>query len=225
MRYVASGTMSQERLHVRFGACTLDSQARELRRDGRPVDLSAKAFDLLAELLRERPAVVTKERLRDLLWPKTFVAETSLPRLVAEVRKAIGDDDPEAPLVRTVHRFGYAFAGAAVDVPPSAHAAAGTLLWAGRHVTLAPGPNLMGREPDCLVRIVSPRVSRHHARITAGIDGTTIEDLESKNGTFVGGMRLTAPRRLEDGDEILIGSELLTYCAPSEGSTQTGSSG
>jgi pSer/pThr/pTyr-binding forkhead associated (FHA) protein len=61
------------------------------------------------------------------------------------------------------------------------------------------------------VRIVSSTVSRVHARLL--VDGTqaTIEDMESKNGTYVGGTRLQAPARLSPGDEIRIGSVRLVW--------------
>ena len=57
-------------------------------------------------------------------------------------------------------------------------------------------------------------MSRHHARIrVAGIDAT-IEDLESKNGTFLRGDRLTAPASLNDGDEIGLGSVVVRFRRP-----------
>jgi len=65
-------------------------------------------------------------------------------------------------------------------------------------------------------------VSRRHARITISADEATIEDLESKNGTFVTDRRLDEATRLVDGDSIRIGSVLLTFTAiRSPGSTQT----
>ena len=50
---------------------------------------------------------------------------------------------------------------------------------------LAEGSNLVGRERDCAVRIDSPSVSRHHARILVIQGEATVEDLGSKNGTYV----------------------------------------
>ncbi len=68
----------------------------------------------------------------------------------------------------------------------------------------------------------SPDVSRRHARITIAGDEATIEDLESKNGTFVMDRRLQAATRLVDGDMIRLGSFQLTFTAVrSRGSTET----
>src|SRR5260221_6693276 len=98
------------RLH--FGACVFDAKSRELLRDGARQDLSPKAFQFLELLLKARPRAVTKHEIHEQLWPDAFVSDSSLPRLEAEVRAAIGDDAKKHRLLRTVHRFGYAFFGA-----------------------------------------------------------------------------------------------------------------
>jgi pSer/pThr/pTyr-binding forkhead associated (FHA) protein len=54
-------------------------------------------------------------------------------------------------------------------------------------------------------------VSRRHARIVVTGDATVLEDLGSKNGTFLHGERVTSPVRVTDGDEIHIGSLLVTF--------------
>ena len=73
-----------------------------------------------------------------------------------------------------------------------------------RHV-LSDGVNSVGREPSSTVCINDPSVSRGHARITIENDQATIEDLNSKNGTQVMGELLSAPRVLNDGDEVEFG--------------------
>ena len=93
-------------MSVRFGDCVFDLEARELWRGRERVALSPKAFALLALLIADRPRPLTHARLRDALWPDASVGYTSLARVVTEVRKALGD----ASLVRTVPRYGYAFA-------------------------------------------------------------------------------------------------------------------
>ena len=70
----------------RFDDMTIDAETRQLWRGGREVHLSPKAFDLLALLVARRPAAVSKIAIRELLWPDTFVSETNLPALVAEIR-------------------------------------------------------------------------------------------------------------------------------------------
>lgn len=58
----------------------------------------------------------------------------------------------------------------------------------------------IGRGPENSLRIQSPSVSRHHARITVEDGEFFLSDLGSKNGTFVSGRRITGPARLADGD-------------------------
>jgi pSer/pThr/pTyr-binding forkhead associated (FHA) protein len=74
-----------------------------------------------------------------------------------------------------------------------------------RRFVLAPGVNLIGREPNCGVCINDASVSRGHARITIEDGVATLEDLKSKNGTSVMGEPITAPTVLKDGDEVEFG--------------------
>ncbi|HVO12773.1 MAG TPA: winged helix-turn-helix domain-containing protein [Vicinamibacteria bacterium] len=112
-------------MRLRFGECTFDPDARELRRAGELVPLSPRAFTLLALLLAHRPRALSHEWLRDALWPDTAVGYTSLAQVVTEVRKAVGDDARAGTIVRTVPRFGYAFAGEVVEEPGAAPAEEG----------------------------------------------------------------------------------------------------
>ncbi len=63
---------------------------------------------------------------------------------------------------------------------------------------------ILGRDPDCEIVIPLRQVSRRHTRIAPGEAGTTIEDLGSKNGTYLNGRRLQDTAILEEGDEIQI---------------------
>ena len=81
---------------------------------------------------------------------------------------------------------------------------------------------MLGREDDADVVIDDTSVSRHHAVITICGEDAVIEDLESKNGTFVGSQRIEAPAGLRDGDRITLGSARLTFTAqPRTASTVT----
>jgi pSer/pThr/pTyr-binding forkhead associated (FHA) protein len=79
------------------------------------------------------------------------------------------------------------------------------LLLEDREVALQPGENLLGRVDDGVVWIEAPTVSRRHARILVEHDRAVIEDLGSKNGTFVRGKRISAPTLLAAGDVIGLG--------------------
>ena len=200
---------------VRFGACVLDSERRELRRGGEPVHLSPKAYELLLALLEQRPQPLSKADLRGRLWPSTFVHEANLPNLVAELRVAIGDDARRPRFVRTVHSFGYAFSGPVTegDAPPES-AEPNPFLYCLQGptglATLVEGDHVLGRGHESAIHLDAPSVSRRHARLQLAHGQAVIEDLGSRHGTFVRGERLTGPQRLEDGDEFSLGSVRLT---------------
>jgi DNA-binding winged helix-turn-helix (wHTH) protein len=220
-------------VQVSFGRFVFDSEARELRRDGEPLHLSPKAFLLLEALLENRPKALSKADLNDQLWPNTFVVEANLANLVAEIRAVLSDDPRRPRFVRTVHGFGYAFreggggvlshhpAPAPGAASPEA-AAAHRLVWGQRVIPLAPGASVIGRAGDAAVRIDAPGVSRRHARILVGRGHATLEDLGSKNGTYLRERRLEAPAPLHDGDAFRVGGQLLVYhSSPLEDPTLT----
>ena len=204
-------------MRLRFGEFELDEEARELRRVGRRIEVRPKVLELLEALVRVRPRAMARVELSDRLWPGTAVAYTSLPGVVAELRQALGDDPQKPRFVRTVRGFGYAFVADAVPTasePARRASVLCALMWCGREVALREGETLIGRTEDCAIRIDSGRISRRHARIVIDADGSaTLEDLGSKNGTFLRGSRLTGAARLVDGDEIAVGSALLVFRA------------
>lgn len=63
---------------------------------------------------------------------------------------------------------------------------------------------ILGRDSDCDIIIPMRQVSRHHTRLYPGPDGAIIEDLDSKNGTYVNGSLVQEPVTLKDGDELQI---------------------
>ncbi|SRR6266540_2557506 len=199
-------------MRVRFGDCVMDSDTRELLRSGRPVHVSPRAFDLLRLLVEKRPKALSKDDLHERLWPRTFVSDSTLTGLIREVRAAVGDKARRPRYLRTLPAFGYAFCGDATEVAPDPRRRSDKsyrLLWKGRDVTLVEGETVLGRGPDCAVWIDDESVSRRHARIR--IDGVTaqLEDLGSRNGTFVNGRHVESAE-LADGDEIRLGSVNLT---------------
>jgi DNA-binding winged helix-turn-helix (wHTH) protein len=212
---------------VLFGDFVLDLDARELRRGGEPVLLSPKAFQLLEVLAGNRPKALSKAALQEHLWPNTFVVEKNLVNLIAEIREALGDDAAEPRFVRTIHRFGYAFRDE-TEKPRARREAIPTpdvrfrLVWAGGRAGLGEGEHVLGRDPDLKLFLDASDVSRRHALIRIAGDEATIDDLDSKNGTFVGDRRVGSATRLADGDAIRIGSVRLTFTAVrSRGSTET----
>jgi DNA-binding winged helix-turn-helix (wHTH) protein len=200
---------------ILLGDCELLREARMLRRDGDALPLSPKAFELLTLLLDERPRAIPKETLHERLWPDTFVSDASLHNLVAELRSALGDDPRSPRFIRTLHRFGYAFEGAVVEIDSAESSSGGSLFWGTREFQLVPGENVIGRSSECRVNLGSSTVSRHHARILLADGRALLQDLGSKNGTLLNGAKTEGSVALEDGDEIRLGSIELTYRANS----------
>ena len=207
-------------LRVTFGDCLFDSETRQLFREGRQVHLSPKAFRLLETLLEGRPRALSKAEIHGKIWPDAFVSEVTLASLIAEIRDAIGEEDPkDARFIRTVHGFGYAFAGAASDVAASGPPAGDSfwkVVWDGREIALTQGETILGRGQSARIRIASENVSRRHARILVTQDAVTVEDLGSRNGVYVRDNRIRTLQPLRDGDTIRIGPATLTLRRVSE---------
>jgi DNA-binding winged helix-turn-helix (wHTH) protein len=207
-------------VRLRFGDCLLDTSVRELQRRGKAVPLSPKAFRLLEVLAERRPTAVSQDELRTLLWPDTMMGGTTLARLVSDVRTAIGDNGRESgELIRTVHRFGYAFSGTATEeitAAPNVSMTGYAVQWGAQLVPLATGENVIGRSPDALITIASPKVSRRHASIHVASKRVSIEDLGSRNGTYVGERKIALRVDLKHGDRIGIGPAMLIFYASSD---------
>jgi len=210
-------------LRLLLGTAVFDSESRELVRDGRRVDVSTKALALLELLARERPRALSKEELSEALWPDVVVAEGSLMSLVSELRRALGDTRKGAAFIRTVHGFGYAFPADVKDAPArrGERVTLFRLELEGRALPLVDGENVIGRDEDAEVRVDRSTVSRRHARVVVSAAGATLEDLGSKNGTWVDGTRVTAPAALRDGAVVKVGAVALVFKAPGRPSTMT----
>ena len=199
-------------MRLEIGDVIFDSGAREVLRNGEPVTLSPKAFQLLEILIENRPKALAKSQLHDHLWPNTFVVEANLANLIGEVRRVLNDDPRRPRFVRTVHRFGYAFRGEAVDITRTdTSRGVCRLIWAGGSAVLGEGEHIIGRESGAAVLLDSPSVSRRHARVQVVDDQATFEDLGSKNGSSVGGRPANGRVPLADGDVITTGAVELTF--------------
>jgi DNA-binding winged helix-turn-helix (wHTH) protein len=201
-------------MRVTFGGVLLDTDTRQLVRGTAPVPLPPKAFDLLVYLIENRPNALSKDALHERLWPGVFVSDTNLAGLVADIRRALGDDARTPCYLRTVQRFGYAFAG---TVQPAGDSSAAGPCWLARgtrQIPLTDGENILGRDENGNGPLTSNSISRRHARITIDGPNAYIEDLGSKNGTFLRGRSITRPERLVDGDAIALGGVNLVFRTP-----------
>lgn len=197
---------------MRFAGCRLDLDARRLFRGAREVHLSPKAFELLKVLVESRPRAVSKAELLERVWPGIFVSEASLARAVNEIRDGLGDRARPGRIVRTVHGHGYAFAAEVEEQNPRQKAAGianrAAICWltsASLEVVLRDGDQVAGRDPAAKIWLESPKVSRRHARFVVNGPSVIVEDLGSKNGTFVSGKRVAGPMALKPGDQVRIG--------------------
>jgi TolB-like protein/Tfp pilus assembly protein PilF len=142
-------------MKTRFGDCVLNTDERVLLRSGQPVHLTSKAFQLLSYLLEVRPRAVAKSELQEKLWPSTYVSEGNLASLVKEARIAIGDDARKPLYIRTVHTFGYAFAGTVREAASDGHS-----------IAVLPFDNLTGNgDLDYLCEGIAENVTNAFSRI------------------------------------------------------------
>src|SRR5690242_13495709 len=95
-----------------FEGFRLDLRRMGVSRQGDPVPLEPKAFDVLCHLVANRDRLVTKDELLDAVWKDTFVTPNVLTRAIAQLRKALGDDADRPRLIETVARRGYRFVAA-----------------------------------------------------------------------------------------------------------------
>lgn len=89
-----------------FGGFRLDARARLLLKDGLPVPLTPKAFDVLVHLARNAGRAIPREEILAAVWPSTVVTDASLTQAVFLVRKALGEAEGTG-MLETVPRFGY----------------------------------------------------------------------------------------------------------------------
>ena len=94
---------------VRFGTVTLIPDERLLLKDGHPVSLTPKAFDLLVVLTANPGRLLTKEQLMQAVWPDVTVEESNLAYHVFAIRKALGESADSDRYIETVPKRGYRF--------------------------------------------------------------------------------------------------------------------
>jgi len=203
-------------VHVQFDDYELDSETRLLLKAGAPVALTPKAFQLLELLIRRRPAIVSKTDILRTLWPETYVSEGNVSNLVSEIRETIEDVARKPRFVRTAHGAGYAFCGDVVERsggPPREIQGPTVCALVGETGTFPfpEGEHVIGRGEDCGLILSSPVVSRHHARLSVSRADAAIEDLRSRNGTFVRGERIATPVPLQDDDQVCFGNLMFYF--------------
>jgi len=159
-----------------FGRFELQPEQRRLLRDGVPLTIRAKAFDVLLALANRRDRLVTKTELLDLVWPGVVVEENNLQVHISSLRKLLG---PQA--IATVPGRGYRFVAPLHDVPAvlprlvepsgarrSEHSSSSLEAAATTNLP-ATIPLLLGREDD--LRLLGALVESHHLVTVVGAGG------------------------------------------------------
>ena len=141
-----------------FGCFRIDAVRRLLLRDGAPVVLTAKAFDLLLVLVERGGAVVSKDELMGALWPSTVVIEANLTQQIAMLRKALGTTAQDHRYVVTHPGRGYSFAEP-VRILPAA-AAGGATAEPAAHLSVRRDSSDADQPPPTL-DLVAPATAAH----------------------------------------------------------------
>jgi len=194
--------------------------------------IEPKVMDVLVFLADRAGQVASRQEIIDAVWAKRFLADTVLTRAISELRRVLGDHARTPCFIQTVSKRGYRLLAvrlpspeATPGAPATMRAGAGlrqpdgalgslpvcSIAWGELEIRLEEGDTIIGRAREALIRVASTRVSRRHARITVcGMDAT-LEDLGSRNGTYLKGRKLEGPAPLQDGDEISVGPAVLSF--------------
>lgn len=110
----------QRKCFYEFGPFRVDPVERLLLREGQPVPIKAKVFDILVFLIQERGHLIEKPTLMRAIWGESIIEESNLTVSMSLLRKALIDDGNEHKYIQTVHRHGYRFVAEVheVNYPP-----------------------------------------------------------------------------------------------------------
>ncbi|HWP43371.1 MAG TPA: winged helix-turn-helix domain-containing protein [Blastocatellia bacterium] len=95
----------------------LDVVNRQLLREGRPLGLTSRYFDVLLLLVSNSGQLVEKQRIFDEVWNGVFVTDAALTQCIKDIRRQLGDDASRPRYIKTVPKHGYVFIGQVVESP------------------------------------------------------------------------------------------------------------
>jgi DNA-binding winged helix-turn-helix (wHTH) protein len=112
--------MASESKTFEFDDVVVDLESGELRKAGTAVSLEPKAFELLVYFLLHRGRLIEKQELLDAVWSGAFVTDNALTRVIAQLRRALGDEAREPRYLQTVPKRGYRFVAEVEERAPEA---------------------------------------------------------------------------------------------------------
>ena len=101
--------MSKDNEKLEFDCFQVIPHERLLLRNGQPVQLQHKAFDILLTLVRASGSLVEKDELMEKVWPDKIVEETNLTSYISQLRNVLGDNRANPKYIQTVPKMGYRF--------------------------------------------------------------------------------------------------------------------
>ena len=216
----------------RFGEFELDVAAYVLRRAGERIKLEKIPMEVLVLLVQKAGVLVNRTEIQAAVWGSdVFVdQDAAINTAIRKIRRALGDDAEHPRFVETVVGKGYRFIaslethranvglkdsrvdGGRASSDRLRHYLPNYLLTRGkRQFVLDREENLLGRDPEATVHIDHPSVSRRHARISIHSARAVLEDLKSRNGTFLDGRHIETPTEIQHGAIIGLGPITLTF--------------
>lgn len=198
----------------RFGPFLYDDAERCLFRDDVEVPLTHKSRELLLLFLENPRRLLPREKIVARVWGAAAVTDEAVSAQIAKLRRALGDGGDD--LLKMVRREGYRWDAevrvedaaprrAVREVSRPSRGPRFRLVLEDREVQLVEGPNVIGRDSESALWIDEASVSRFHAQVVVTGGRARLEDLGSKNGTYLNGRRISRPEPLSNGDEIRIG--------------------
>ena len=147
-----------------FGDIVADPNRLEVRREGQITELEPKALRVLFYLLENRDRVVSKDELIQEVWAGTAVTDNALTRVIAQIRKQLGDDARSPRYIQTAASAGYRFIAEIRTTPPAP-------------LVFAPSKDLIPRQSR---RWRFPMVVRHFGKIVrlGRTDGSNMHSLQ-----------------------------------------------
>ena len=204
---------------LRIGEWMVEPELNRVSRDGRTMRLEPRVMQVLVCLAEHAGAVVPRGTLLDAVWTTHFVAANTLTHAICEIRRALGDDAGDPTYVETIPKRGYRLVAPVTrpedwrrSTAPDKYSA----VVDGQRVPLDQGEHVIGRDADADIRVEVAGVSRRHARLRVHGGSIYVEDLGSKNGTWVNGRRIEGATALRDGAVVRLGrcGSWLRVCGP-----------